>query len=74
MGVGTAIEILFNDDGNDRGRAEEESDADGAKENDLCKHTVVQLKDMLRGKGLVVSGRKSELIQRLEEAEKREGF
>ena len=34
-------------------------------EDDLSKHTVVQLKERLRAAGLPVSGRKAELISRL---------
>ena len=40
-------------------QAEEEED------EDLDSLTVVQLKDLLRAKGLPVSGRKAELIERL---------
>ena len=48
----------------DGGLSEEED-----PKEDLSKFTVLQLKDMLRGKGLGVSGRKAELMRRLEEAE-----
>ena len=55
-GVGTAVEIFFLEE------------AEKEEEGDLSKHTVVQLKNMLRGKGLKTSGRKAELVRRLEEA------
>mmetsp|Transcript_16777 Transcript_16777/g.21650 ORF Transcript_16777/g.21650 Transcript_16777/m.21650 type:complete len:104 (-) Transcript_16777:288-599(-) len=43
---------------------EEEAPAEAAV--DYSKMTVAQLKDVLRSKGLKVSGRKAELIERLE--------
>ena len=36
-----------------------------SSQEDLSKHTVVQLKEQLRAAGLPVSGRKAELIERL---------
>lgn len=42
--------------------------ADGVGGGDLSKHTVPVLKDMLRERGLKVSGKKSELIERLQQS------
>jgi hypothetical protein len=72
-GVGTAIDILFDRGGGGAATSQEVEDGGLSEEEDpkedLSKFTVLQLKDMLRGKGLGVSGRKAELMRRLEEAE-----
>lgn len=50
----------------DNGEAEENADND-EDEADLGALTVVELKERLRSKGLPVSGRKAELIERLQQ-------
>ena len=50
----------------DNGEAEEKADND-EDEADLGALTVVELKERLRSKGLPVSGRKAELIERLQQ-------
>ena len=55
----------FEDDEADEDSDHEIGDDDGTAEADLASFTVPQLKEMLKEKGLPVSGVKSELIERL---------
>lgn len=57
--------LVFEDDVEEPEEVEEEPEELDDEVEDLSKLTVAQLKDMLKEKGLKVSGRKSELLSRL---------
>ena len=48
-----------------RQKAESKADSSGSSSIDYSEMTVTELKDLLRERGLKVSGKKSELIERL---------
>ena len=69
--MGNALEESLIDDIADEVEASSREDSTNGKSNsveDITKMTVPELKDILRSKGLKVGGKKSELIERLQQS------